>query len=134
MTGANRELNAADELSRAEECLREARLLQSSGLPYGAASRAYYAVFHGTRAVLFSVGLEPQSHRGAISMLGQHFVKTGKLSSEMGRLVSRMQRDREDADYSTAAVFGNAEAVEMVRDAERFLDQARLLVSHLPTP
>ena len=45
MTSENRSKNAAEELARAEECLREAETLRQSGLPYGAASRAYYAVF-----------------------------------------------------------------------------------------
>jgi uncharacterized protein with beta-barrel porin domain len=42
-------------------------------------------------------GLEPSTHRGVVHLLGDHFVKTGVLSAELGRLVSRMQRDREDA-------------------------------------
>jgi hypothetical protein len=40
-----------------------------------------------------------------VVLLGQHFVSPGLLSARMARLVSRMQRDREDADYSTGAVF-----------------------------
>jgi hypothetical protein len=39
----------------------------------------------------------------------------------MGRLVSRMQRDREDADYSTGAVFTDEKAAQMIADAEAFL-------------
>lgn len=44
-------------------------------------------------------------------MLGDHFVRTGRLSPRMGRLVSRMQRDREDADYTSGAVFTAEEAL-----------------------
>ena len=103
-------------------------MLVRAGMPYGAASRAYYAVFHGARALLFSVGIEPRSHRGIVALVGDHFVRPGRLSPEMGRLLSRMQRDREDADYLTGAVFTDAEASEMITDAERFLDQVRRLL------
>jgi uncharacterized protein (UPF0332 family) len=129
MTGENRRRNAEEELARAETCLREARTLRSAGLPFGAASRAYYAVFHGAQALLFSIGIETRSHKGLVAMLGDHFVKPGRLSAHMGRLVSRMQRDREDADYATGAVFTDQEASEMIASAEAFLSEARRLTA-----
>lgn len=128
MTGENRRRNALDELGRAETCLHEARALQEAALPYGAASRAYYAVFHAARSLLFSLGIEVKTHSGLVAMVGDHFVRPGRLSSELGRLVSRMQRDREDADYTTGAVFTADEAARMIVDAETFLTEARRLV------
>lgn len=123
MTGENREHEATVELERARTCLEEARTLEEAGLAYGAASRAYFAVFHAAQALLFSAGLQARSHHGVASLLGEHFVKPGTLSSEMGRLLSRMQRDREDADYLSGAVFTGVEARELVENAERFLDE-----------
>lgn len=128
MTGENRRANAEAEMARAEECLREARVLHRSGLPFGAASRAYYVVFHAARALLLSVGIESKTHRSVASLLGEHFVKTGRLSPELGRAVSRMQRDREDADYQTGAVFTIEEAASMVAQAEAFRDAVRGLL------
>ena len=128
MTGENRRRNAADELSRAEMCLREARALLEAGLPFGATARAYYVVFHASRALLFSIGLDVGSHRGVVSLLGEHFVKPGRLSPELGRLVSRMQRDREDADYAPGAVFTENEAKRAIDDAERYLHACRTLI------
>jgi uncharacterized protein (UPF0332 family) len=128
VTGENRRRNALDEFSRADTCLREARALHDAALPYGAASRAYYAVFHAARALLFSLGLEAGSHKGVVTLLEQHFVQPGRLSAGMGRLVSRMQRDQEDADYATGAVFTGEEAAQMIADAEAFLAEARRLV------
>ena len=51
----------------------------------------------------------------------------------MGRLISRMQRDREDADYVTGAVFTGEEAAQMIIDAEQFLAEARRLVAPRPS-
>lgn len=121
MTGENRERNARAELERAETCLREARHLQQADLPYGAASRAYYAVFHAARALLFSIGLEPTSHGGVVNLVGEHFVRPGLLAPELARLVSRMHADRHDADYFLQAVFTAAEGAKAIADAERFL-------------
>jgi uncharacterized protein (UPF0332 family) len=62
-------------------------------------------------------------------MLGDHFVRSGRLSPDMGRLVSRMQRDREDADYEPGAVFTAEEAARLINDADSFLQSARPLIS-----
>ena len=121
MTGENRQRNAREEFERARACLEEARTLDRAHLPYGAASRAYYAVFHAARALLFSTGIEVQTHRGVAAMIGEHFVKPGALDSAMGRLLSRMQRDREDADYLAGAVFTESDTREMIANAESFL-------------
>lgn len=128
MTGENQRRNALEELARAATCLTEARALHAAGLPYGAASRAYYVVFHAARALLFSLGLEVKTHAGVVAMIGEHFVRPGRLSAEHGRLVSRMQRDREDADYAAGAVFTAGEAARMIADAETFLSEARRLI------
>jgi uncharacterized protein (UPF0332 family) len=128
VTGENRRRNALEEFERAEVCLREARALHDAALPYGAASRAYYAVFHAARAVIFSVGLEATSHKGMVALVGQHFVRPGLLSAGMGRLLSRMQRDREDADYATGAIFTEEQTAEMIRDAETFVMESRRLI------
>ena len=128
MNEPNRRRNAEAELERAETCLREARHLEEAELPYGAASRAYYAVFHAARALLFSVGLEPTSHRGVTNLLGEHFVRPGRLDPELARLVSRMHADRHDADYFVQAVFTAAEGARALTDAERFLDAVRRLL------
>jgi len=143
MSPLNVETNAAEELTRAGACLDEAKILRAANFPYGAASRAYYAVFHAARALLFSIGIEtktlvehlglrnacgvlrPKPHQGTVGLLSEHFVKTGHLSPEMARLISRMQRDREDADYMTGAVFTDDEARELIADAERFLVHAK---------
>ena len=117
MTGENRRDNANEELSRAEMCLNEARALHAAAFPYGAVSRAYYAVFHASRALLFSIGLETKSHKAVVSMIGDHFVRSGRLSPQMGRLLSRLQRDREDADYATGAVFTAEEAGKVLAES-----------------
>ena len=79
--------------------------------------------------LLFTAGIEPKSHRGLIALVGEHFVKPGRLSPELGRVLSRMQRDREDADYLSGAVFTPAETAEMLTRAEQFLAEVRRLVA-----
>jgi uncharacterized protein (UPF0332 family) len=85
-------------------------------------------VFHGARALLFSLGLEPRSHRAVAPLVGEHFVKTGRLAPTFGRLIATMQRNREDADYETGAVFTANEARSALDDAQGFLREVRRIL------
>ncbi|MBN1961330.1 MAG: HEPN domain-containing protein [Deltaproteobacteria bacterium] len=128
MTNENQKHNAKLEIARAHACLDEAKTLVNAEFPYGAASRAYYAVFHAIRALLFSRGIEVHSHRAAFNLLGEHFVCTGLINSELARQAAHMQRDREDADYMTSAVFTTDEAEVIVTEAQQFLTAAEQIL------
>ena len=91
-------------------------------------SRAYYGVFHAARALLFLLGIEARSHKAIVSLIGEHYVRSGRLTAAMGRLVSRLQRDREDADYAEGAVFTGEEASNIIGDADAFVEAARRLI------
>jgi hypothetical protein len=124
----NRAENAREEFDQAQLCLQEATTLHRASLASGAVTRAYFAVFHAARALLLSLGIEPRSHRAVVGLLGQHFVRTNRLPSHLARLVSRLQRDREDADYLATAVFTLAESEAAVRDAAQFLASAQAIL------
>lgn len=134
MTGAHGPVDPNEELARAHDCLREAQLLHDASLSYGATSRAYYAAFHGARSLLFAVGLEPRSHRAVVSMVSEHYVKPGRLPTELGRLLAHMQRDREDADYDPGVVLTEAESAQALVDAARFLGAVESLLRGATEP
>lgn len=118
-----------EELDRAARCVDEARALRAGGFPDGTVVRAYFGAFHAARALLFSRGFEVERDRATIGMFGKHFVKTGRLAPELGRLVSRMHRAQHDADWKRGAVFTDAMAEQAISDAERFLSAARTLLA-----
>lgn len=129
MTGENRRRNAEAELARSAESLAAARLLLSAGFLHDAESRLYYAVYHAATALLVAESLQARTHAGVANLLGQHFVRTGRLDSGDGRLFVRMQRYRLEADYSVEFVL-TADAVAEDRAAcEGFVDRARALVT-----
>lgn len=65
-----------------------------------AANRLYYALFHAVSALLISGGLNVKSHRGILSLFGQHYVRTGLFASEDGSLLSDLVIMRDNADYN----------------------------------
>lgn len=64
------------------------------------ANRLYYALFHAISALLIRNEIPVKSHKGAIMMFNYHFVKTGLIPLEMGRMASYLQSKREEADYN----------------------------------
>lgn len=64
------------------------------------ANRLYYALFHAISGLLIKNEIPVKSHKGAIMMFNFHFVKTGIIPLEMGRMASYLQSKREEADYN----------------------------------
>ena len=108
MTDANKRANIASELGRADESMRAARVLVDAALLHDAESRLYYAIYHAAVALLLTEGLEPRSHGGTASLLGLHFVKTGRMDPQDARLFARIQKYRLEADYGRDFVLTEA--------------------------
>ncbi|MBI3186103.1 MAG: HEPN domain-containing protein [Myxococcales bacterium] len=99
MTADNRRRNIAVELAESDRCLRAAEALFSLSLYKDALNRLYYAAFHLCLAVLLSDGIEPKTHRGALSLLGSELIRPGRLPADVQHEVARLETYREFADY-----------------------------------
>jgi uncharacterized protein (UPF0332 family) len=128
VTHENRRLALLAEWERAHEALAAAEILLAAGQPVSTVSRAYYAAFHAARALLFSRGLEPLTHRGVRAQLGLHVVRAGLLAPELAEALSRASSLREDADYGGAAVITAATAERACAEARDWLAATQALL------
>lgn len=110
MTAENIQANAGEELARALESLRASAVLLREGLFNDSISDSYYAAFHAVRALLFTVGEEPRTHRGTLHLFNVHFVRTGKIDARHLSALAQAQYDRASADYGASRRFSQAEA------------------------
>jgi len=62
-------------------------------------SRASYAVFHATQALLLPEGQRPDTHKGLITLLSLLFVKTDRFKRELLKNLSNLKDERESGDY-----------------------------------
>ncbi len=124
MTDPNRRINVTDAITRANEALRGAETLIQAGLHRDAVSRAYYAAFHGLRALLFARGLEARTHAGTLHLFNLEYLRPGLLPSSHNRLLAGLQRSREIADYDAAATFSGDDARAALDDAKTFVADA----------
>jgi uncharacterized protein (UPF0332 family) len=91
-------------MDKALKALASSRILLDVGDTDGATNRAYYAMFDAAIAALSWAGADtrqtpPKTHGGLIASFGQNLVRTGKLASEFGRSLNRVQELRLTADY-----------------------------------
>jgi uncharacterized protein (UPF0332 family) len=129
VTDQNKRANIASELDRADESLRASRVLVDAGFLHDAESRLYYALYHTAVALLLTEGIEPRSHAGTASLLGLHFVKTGRMRAEDARLFARIQKYRLEADYGRDFVLTEAALREDLASCEGFVDRARRVIA-----
>ena len=112
-------------LSKAADSLRAERLLADEGLPGFAASRAYYAMFYVTEALLLSEGLSFSKHSAVISAFGQRFAKTERLPPGSHRRLIEAHEIRHAGDYDVEASVSPETAAEQIQHAEEFLEMGR---------
>jgi len=70
-------------LNLAQEELEAAELLLENDHYRALISRAYYAIYYATQAVLISEDINTSTNKGLIKLFRLHFIKTSKLSNEL---------------------------------------------------
>lgn len=73
-------------IQKAEKKMDVAEKLLKSSDYEDAVSRAYYAVYHATQALLLTEGEKAETHKGVVTLFGLLFVKTGKFDKKMGTI------------------------------------------------
>ncbi len=108
-------------LKRADECLKGAKILFKEGELHGAVSRAYYAVFHTAKAILYTRGIKAKTHSGARALFGEHIIKPGIMGKEFADILRDLFNARQLSDYEVYAELDRDEVQTLVTQAEKFL-------------
>jgi len=112
-------------LALADEELSTAQLLLDNDRFRAAISRAYYSMYHATQALLAAQNLSSKSHKGAILLFGQHFIKNGLLPKSMARDWSDAYDLRRLSDYEETALLTGEQATTILTSARHFIKQTR---------
>ena len=112
-------------IEKSENKLNVAKRLLKSEDYEDAVSRAYYAVFHATQALLLTEGEKAETHRGLVTLFGILFVKTGKFSKHLGKFLANLKDDRETGDYEVFSYIDRETAESALRPTNS-LEQQKL--------
>ena len=114
-----------DLIGKAERFLATARHTLDIGDYDSCVSRSYYAMFFMAEAVLLTKGLSASSHKGVISLFGEHFVKTGVFERDLGRALSYAYDKRLIGDYGVGLTISREEAMELLEIARNFVQKLK---------
>ena len=98
---------------KSRETLEDAYILFRAGRLFSALNRIYYALFYEVMALLLTKDLSSARHTGIRALFNEHFVRTGKVSVESGRLFSRMFDFRQKGDYADFVQFEEAKIEDL---------------------
>lgn len=104
---------ARHRMTQARETLAEADQLLASQAFRGAVNRLYYAAFYAARALLATRDMDAARHTGLITLFQHHFVKTGLVPAETGKVLARAFEKRQNSDYGDFATIDPADAQDL---------------------
>lgn len=115
------------ELKTALDDLNEAKdRFQNKKYKY-ATINAYYATFHGARALLYSKEYRERSHYALTVAIDALFVEAGILEKRFIRILRDGMSLREDADYR--GDFSKEGASLSISNAKEFIDKVKELLA-----
>ena len=116
------------EYERACSCLKQAECNASMDFWDVVANRLYYAVFHAVSALLIKDGYKVGTHKGAILMFGQNYVRTGIFTADDSKLYSNLQMMREESDYNCVYVTTANEMQPLFEPVREFIAKVGNLI------
>lgn len=115
-------------LDEARESIEEAVLLLEGGKSRGALSRAYYAMFYATLALLAIKELGASKHSGVIRMFHEHYVQDGIFDKEIARSLSVAFDLRNKSDYRELTSPSSEQAQDTLEAAKKFVAEAERVI------
>ncbi|MBI4722578.1 MAG: HEPN domain-containing protein [Candidatus Stahlbacteria bacterium] len=116
----------SDLTKKAEKFLKTAKLVFDSKDYDSCTSRCYYAMFFMAEAVLLTKDLKASSHKGVISLFGEHFVKTGIFEREEGKALIYAYDKRLIGDYGVGFAVTEREAEDILRISQNFIKKLKI--------
>lgn len=110
-------------VKKAKESFEAAKKLFADGYFDFSVSRAYYAMFYMTEAILLTKDLSFSKHSGVISAFGEHFVKPGIIHKKYHQSLRDAFRARNIGDYAHTEEITKEEADSILVSAEDFLKE-----------
>ena len=112
-----------DLINKAKRFLRTAELAFNDGDYDSCVSRCYYAMFFMAEALLLTKNLKASSHKGVMTLFGEHFIKTGIFDKEFGRYLRRAYDLRQIGDYAIGFMVDEKEAKNKLEKAKIFVSE-----------
>lgn len=116
-------------IQKAYDTFNEAEGISTLGFWNAVANRLYYACYYATTALLIYNSFQAQTHRGVITLLGLHFIKTGKLPEHLGKLYSRLFELRQTGDYDDLFELTQEDVMPLLLPAKDYIESIKNILN-----
>ena len=107
---------------KAFEAFDDALILATHSRWNACVNRLYYACFYMISALAIQIDFESLTHSGLKTLFSLHFIKTGKVSREFGKLYSDLFDWRQKGDYNDHFDFDKESIEPVIPIVKAFLD------------
>lgn len=111
-------------VDKGKRSIGAAKKLLESGYFDFAVSRAYYAIFYLSEALLLERGKSFSKHAAVISAVYDEFIKSNKLPKEFHKVLHRAFDLRQQSDYLSSNPITRDVAERLIADVEEQLNIA----------
>jgi len=94
-----------------------------------AANRLYYACYYAVTALLVNDGYETHTHNGVKTLLGLHYITSGKIDKSFGKMYRQLFNLRQDGDYEDWFDIEEEDVQPFVEPAEKFIAEIENLIN-----
>ncbi|NBC58424.1 MAG: HEPN domain-containing protein [Bacteroidetes bacterium] len=120
MTGSKKKL-IQYRIERAKETFDDARILIENKKWNSSINRLYYSAYYAISAMLLYSDLNPTTHNGAKSNFSEHFVKTGKIDAQYGKIYSQLFTWRQKGDYDDFFDFDESKVIPYIKPVQELI-------------
>ena len=110
---------------KSEEALEVAKSNLKNRYYSASINRSYYAVFYAVKALLLKKGKNPKTHSGTIAEFGLEYTINDNFNKNTSKILSRLEDDRENADYDISFQSTEKKAKKDLINAEIFIKECR---------
>lgn len=123
MTIENRDDYIKYRFHRAEESFDDALILAEKKRWNTVINRLYYSCFYAVIALLLKNDVETQTHDGARTQFGLHFIKTGKIDKAYGKLFTKLFDYRQKGDYGDLFDYDEDIVKPLIEQVKEFIGE-----------
>ena len=116
-------------IEKSERAYLDAKLLASQESWNACINRLYYSCYYIVSALALKNDIQAQTHSGLRSQFNLHFIKTKKISIEMGKLYSDLIDSRQKGDYGDLYDFDKETVESLIEPVSEFIWSLKKLIS-----
>ena len=116
-------------INSAKETLDAARLLAENQHWNSAINRLYYSCFYAISALLYKYDINANSHAGLKHQFTLHFIKSGLIDKELGRVFVELFDWRQKGDYGDFYDFDREKVMPLFIPVEQIIETIQSLIT-----